>query len=246
MDQRGPLIAQVEANELKLVLGGRTVLAGLNLTVETGTICAIVGESGSGKSSLLRAIAGFLDPDGGSISLDGVDQAGIAPADRPVVLLFQDARLFPALNVRDNVSFGLRVQGVAATERDAAAMSLLERVGLADRATDPIDGLSGGEQQRVSLARALCVEPQILLLDEPFSAVDAPRRRELRSLISNLHAEQKHTMIFVTHDIADATALADTVAVLVDGVVAQHGPVAEVVAAPVTPAVAALLGADPA
>lgn len=176
--------------------------------------------------------------------IDGMDQTGLAPAERSATLLFQEPRLFPALSVIDNVGFGLRVRGVDAATRTAAATQLLTSVGLVDRSDDRIDGLSGGEQQRVALARALCIQPEVLLLDEPFSAVDAPRRRELRALLRSLHDEHRHTMIFVTHDIADATAIADTVAVLVDGTVAQHGPVAEVLAAPMSDAVAALVGAD--
>ena len=167
---------------------------------------------------MLRSIAGFVDPDAGSIHLGGVDAAGVTPQDRSVTLLFQEPRLFPALSVADNVSFGLRVRGIDAAERDRRARELLTSVGLEDRAGDSVKGLSGGEAQRVALARALCVRPDVLLLDEPFSAVDAPRRLELRTLIADLQAEHGMTMIFVTHDIDDAIALADMVVVLADGV----------------------------
>jgi ABC-type Fe3+/spermidine/putrescine transport system ATPase subunit len=244
LDRRGLVIADVEVSRLAVTLGGRRVLGDLDLQVASGTVCAIVGESGSGKTSLLRVIAGFVPVDQGAVRIDGMDQTDLAPAERKATLLFQEPRLFPALSVINNVSFGLRVRGVDAATRTAAATRLLTSVGLVERSDDRIDGLSGGEQQRVALARALCIQPEVLLLDEPFSAVDAPRRRELRALLRSLHHEHRHTMIFVTHDIADATAIADTVAVLVDGAVAQHGPVAEVLAAPVSNAVAALVGVD--
>ena len=244
MAGRGLVIAELSIAGLSLNLGGRQVLDHLNLDVPSGTICAVVGESGSGKTTLLRAIAGFVPPDRGSIKVGGSDIAGLSPQDRPVTLLFQEPRLFPALTVADNVSFGLRVRGVGADERRQRADALLTRVGLGDRGDDQIDGLSGGEQQRVSLARALCVQPEVLLLDEPFSAIDAPRRRALRSLVSGLQAEHAITAIFVTHDVADARALAHSIAVLVDGAIAQVGPTEDVLAAPVSETVADLLSIE--
>jgi len=232
----------VRCRDITVIRGKSTVLDHLNITIEPSTVCAIVGESGSGKTTLLRAIAGFDPLTSGQVTVAGVDMDGQPPQDRPVSLLFQEPRLFPALSVGENVSFAMRVRGAKSDERRQRARLLLDQVGLGDRIDDSIDGLSGGEQQRVSLARALCVRPKVLLLDEPFSAVDAPRRRALRDLVIEVGMADETTLVFVTHDIADARAIADTVAVLIDGTIAQHGPVHNVVAAPASSQVAELVG----
>lgn len=232
----------VRCTDITVIRGKSTVLDQLNITIESSTVCAIVGESGSGKTTLLRSIAGFDPLTSGQVMVGDADMDTRPPQDRPVSLLFQEPRLFPALSVGENVSFAMRVRGASSEERRDRARLLLDQVGLGDRIDDSINGLSGGEQQRVSLARALCVRPKVLLLDEPFSAVDAPRRRALRDLVIELGASGETTLVFVTHDIEDARAIADTVAVLIDGKIAQHGRVHEVVASPDSAEVAELVG----
>ncbi len=233
----------IECTDVSVELGSHHVLHALDFKVPRG-ITAIVGGSGSGKTTLLRTIAGFVPIHQGSIAIEGDDMHGIAPEQRPVTLLFQEPRLFPALSVLDNVSFGLRVRNVDKHQRNDRALSLLSDIGLRDRADDSVTGLSGGEQQRVALARALCVRPRALLLDEPFSAVDAPRRRELRTLVRQLSIEHDTTMVFVTHDVRDAETMADTIAVLDEGQILQHDVVPIVLDQPASPAVAELTLTD--
>ncbi len=221
--------------------GSTVVLDRATIAVERGGLTAVIGASGSGKSTLLRAIAGFADLTLGRVVLDGDDLTATAPEARPIASLFQTARLFPALNVRSNVSFGLRVRGASKEEQDLVADGLLARVGLPDFGNATVDNLSGGEQQRVALARALAFTPRLILMDEPFSAVDTPRRRELRSLVAELLEEHQMTSLLVTHDIADAKSLADRIAVIADGRVLQEGPLDEVLSNPSTPVVADLI-----
>lgn len=230
---------------LDVAFAGRAVLAGLSLTVRAGEVCAVVGESGSGKTTLLSVVAGFVTPDRGEVQIGGEDVGDDGPSVRDATMLFQEPRLFPALTVVENVGFGLRVRGASRTARRNVAQQLLDEVGLLDRADDSIAGLSGGEQQRVALARALCVAPKLLLLDEPFSAVDAPRRRELRDVVGSMLRRHQTTAVFVSHDIHDAVAMADTVAVLIDGRIVQHDLVAAVRANPASAAVEQLVSGDP-
>jgi len=210
--------------------------------VAPGSLTAVVGASGSGKTTLLRAIAGFHTLDTGSVLIDGENITDTPPEQRPIASLFQTARLFPALSVRSNVAFGLRVRGVRLEERNDRADYLLAQVGLADRADDSVEALSGGEQQRVALARALAFTPALVLMDEPFSAVDTPRRRELRALVDQLLREYQIPSMLVTHDIADAKSLADRLVVIDNGRILQEGPLTDVLATPANPVVADLTG----
>jgi putative spermidine/putrescine transport system ATP-binding protein len=238
------VIETVECRGISVALGDRVVLDRLALQVVPGSVCAVIGASGSGKTTLLRSVAGIEAPNSGSVLIEGVDVTPLPPQQRNVTLLFQEPRLFPALSVGENVAFALRVRGAGREQRRAAAAELLHQVGLDDRLDDPVAGLSGGEQQRVALARSLCVPPAVLLLDEPFSAVDAPRRRELRTLVGDLLQLHRVTTLLVSHDVADARILADTLAVLADGRIAQHDTVDQVLAAPVDQRVAELVAAD--
>lgn len=229
---------------LTLRFGDRQVLRGVSLEVPTGTSCAVVGPSGSGKTTLLRVLAGLEAADAGEVWIDGRPVSALAPAERGVSLVFQEPRLFPAMTVGENVAYALRVRGTPRPERARAAAALLEQVGLADRRDERPSSLSGGEQQRVALARALCAAPRVLLLDEPISAVDGPGRTDLRDLIRRVCAAHHVTTVVVTHDLEDATAMGDRLALLVDGDVAQCGRSDDVLDRPVSPAVA-LLGGNP-
>lgn len=189
--------------------GGVRALEGISLDVAPGEILAVLGGSGCGKSTLLRLVAGLDRPSEGRILLGGEP---IAAPRREVGLVFQEPRLLPWLNVADNVGFGIR--HLPRAEQSARVAETLERVGLADAARAWPRELSGGMQQRTSLARALVARPQVLLLDEPFSALDAMTRASLQDHVLELWSYDRPTMVLVTHDIEEALVLADRVAVL--------------------------------
>jgi molybdate transport system ATP-binding protein len=222
----------------------------VELAVEPGETLAVLGPNGAGKTTLLRAISGLLPLERGSIVLDGrtLDDpaAGtfVEPEDRAIGVVFQDLLLFPALDVADNVAFGLRAGGVGRAAARERAGGWLHRLGLGDRGHDAVGTLSGGEAQRVALARALAAEPRVLLLDEPLSALDADVRatvrRDLRAHLQ-LHDGPR---ILVTHDALDAAVLADRVLVLEDGRVTASGALADLVAHPRSAWAAELAGTN--
>jgi ABC-type Fe3+/spermidine/putrescine transport system ATPase subunit len=184
------------------------LLNDVSLQVPRGQTVALLGASGSGKSTLLKIIAGLEAPESGSVWLDGQDITVWPPERRRLALMFQDYVLFPHLNVQDNVAFGLVEQGVPRAQARERANGLLQRFGLAGRGRDPVATLSGGEQQRVALARALITQPRALLLDEPFSALDAEMRDSLRAEFAQRIAEHGMRAVLVTHDEAEARTMA--------------------------------------
>ncbi|MGY1712625.1 ABC transporter ATP-binding protein [Geodermatophilus sp. SYSU D00758] len=222
--------------------GRPPALDGLDLAVPAGSCVAVLGPSGSGKSTVLRLTAGLDQPTRGSVHLDGRDLAGVPPERRGMAMVFQRPLLFPHLSVRDNVAYADRVRGVPRRRARGRAGEFLDLVGLAGLGDRAPRELSGGQEQRVALARALAAEPRVLLLDEPFSALDTPLREEMHELLADLRARLAPTVLLVTHDPAEAAALADTVAVLEAGRLQQHGPVAELHARPASLAVSRLLG----
>ena len=184
------------------------LLNDVSLQVPRGQTVALLGASGSGKSTLLKIIAGLEAPESGSVWLDGQDITAWPPERRRLALMFQDYVLFPHLNVQDNVAFGLVEQGVPRAQARERANDLLQRFGLVGRGSDPVATLSGGEQQRVALARALITQPRALLLDEPFSALDAEMRDSLRAEFTQRIAEHGMRAVLVTHDEAEARTMA--------------------------------------
>jgi thiamine transport system ATP-binding protein len=201
-------------DDVTVRFGDRTVLDDVSLTVDTGEIVALLGPSGCGKSTLLRVIAGLQIPDGGAVSWDGTDLAGVPPHRRGVGLVFQDLQLFPHKDVGGNVAFGLRMQGV---RRDVSAdrvAQLLELVGLPGFERRRVATLSGGEAQRVALARALAPEPKVLLLDEPLGALDRDLHDRLALDVRALLRQVGITAIHVTHDEAEARVIGDRLVVL--------------------------------
>ena len=203
--------------DIAKAFGAREVLRGVSMDIRPGEFVAIVGHSGCGKSTLLRLLAGLDAPSGGRLTADGGRVTGQLRAAR---LLFQDARLLPWRRVLDNVGIGM-----TGAWREAAR-DALTGVGLAERAGDWPAALSGGQRQRVALARALVSHPRLLLLDEPLGALDALTRLEMQELLEQVWEEQRFTAILVTHDVAEAVALADRVIVLEDGVIAHEQAIA--------------------
>ena len=186
----------------------QTLLQDVNLRIEAGQTVALLGASGSGKSTLLKIVAGLETPESGRVWLDGQDITDWPPETRRLALMFQDFALFPHLSLQDNVAFGLVEQGLSRAAARGKAQALLERFGLSGRGGDRVDTLSGGEQQRVALARALITQPRALLLDEPFSALDAELRVSLREEFARHIAEHGMRALLVTHDEAEASAMA--------------------------------------
>ena len=186
----------------------RPLLAGVSLCVPAGETVALLGASGSGKSTLLKIAAGLEAPDAGTAWFDGVDITALPPEQRRFALMFQDFALFPHLSVVDNVAFGLVEQRVSKAQARERARSMLQRFGLGAHADARVWTLSGGEQQRVALARALITQPRVLLLDEPFSALDATLREQLRGEFRERIREAGMAAILVTHDEAEARAMA--------------------------------------
>jgi ABC-type Fe3+/spermidine/putrescine transport system ATPase subunit len=206
---------------------GIPALKDLSLTVVAGEIFALLGPSGCGKSTTLNLIAGLLEPDSvpypGEIWLDGILLNPLPPERRCVTLLSQHSRLFPHLSVGENVAFGLKMRHIPRAEREAQALRMLERVHLSGFAQRQPAQLSGGQAQRVALARALVIQPKLLLLDEPLSALDANLRQDMQELILNLQAESGVTTLLVTHDQAEATAMAQRIGLMFEGQLHQVG-----------------------
>lgn len=185
----------------------RVLLRDVSLTVAPGETVAILGPSGSGKSTLLKIVAGLEPLDAGRVLFDGQDITALPPERRRFALMFQDFALFPHLDVQDNVAFGLVEQGVRKPDARAQACAMLERFGLQAFSRARVTQLSGGEQQRVALARALITRPRVLLLDEPFSALDAEMRLQLREEFRQRIAEFNMATLLVTHDEVEARAM---------------------------------------
>ncbi len=222
---------------------GRTeVLKNINLEIERGSLFAILGPSGCGKTTLLRIIAGFIQPDKGKIYINGVDVTDKPPHERRAVMVFQNWALWPHMTVYENIAFGLRLRKVPKEEIDRKVRWALELLGLEGLENRYPSQLSGGQQQRVALARALVVDPEVLLLDEPLSNLDAKLRIKLRAELKRIQRELKITMVYVTHDQEEALALADKIAVMNKGVIEQVGSPEEVYNNPQTPFVASFLG----
>jgi iron(III) transport system ATP-binding protein len=236
-------MSRLTVRELFKGYGGRAVLEGVDLEVEPGSLTAVLGRSGCGKTTLLRVIAGFERAERGSVSLGGraLDDGRtyLAPERRGVGYVPQEGALFPHLTVEANVGFGLSRR----ERRGDAVAELLRMVGIAELARRQPHQLSGGEQQRVALARALATRPQALLLDEPFSSLDATLRSRVREEVIALLREQGVTTVLVTHDQEEALSLADAVAVLRDGRIVQQGSPAELYERPADARLARFLGA---
>ena len=223
--------------------GDFVALDHVDFVVPAGSLTALLGPSGSGKSTLLRAIAGLDQPDSGTITINGRDVTRVPPQRRGIGFVFQHYAAFKHLTVRDNVAYGLRIRKRPKAEVKDKVDHLLTVVGLAGFQNRYPNQLSGGQRQRMALARALAVDPQVLLLDEPFGALDAKVREDLRSWLRRLHDEVHVTTVLVTHDQSEALDVADRIAVLNNGRIEQVGSPTEVYDAPANAFVMSFLGA---
>jgi putative spermidine/putrescine transport system ATP-binding protein len=222
--------------------GAHLAVDGLSLGVDKGEFVSLLGPSGCGKTTTLQMIAGFVEPSGGAVRLEGRDLLAIKPSKRGLGIVFQSYALFPHMTVAENVSFGLEMQGIVAAERVKRVGETLELVGLAALAGRFPRQLSGGQQQRVALARALVIRPQILLLDEPLSNLDAKLREEMQIELRQIQRSVGTTTILVTHDQAEAMALSDRLVVMNHGRVEQIGAPHEAYERPASAFVAGFLG----
>ncbi|WP_434737268.1 ABC transporter ATP-binding protein [Haloarcula montana] len=233
----------VELDSVTKRYGETTAVSGLSLSVREGEFFTLVGPSGCGKTTTLRLLAGFERPTDGVVRFDGTSVTGVPPEERNVGVVFQSYALFPHMSVGENVAYGLNFAeppgGVSDDERVRQLLELVDLPGMADRNPDT---LSGGQQQRVAIARALAPGPEVLLLDEPMSALDAKLRERLRVQVREIQQELGITTVYVTHDQEEALAISDRVAVMRDGTPEQVGPPREIYRRPTTPFVADFIG----
>jgi putative spermidine/putrescine transport system ATP-binding protein len=222
--------------------GDQVAVDALDLTVERGEFVSLLGPSGCGKTTTLQMIAGFVEPSGGRVTLDGADLLAMRPNKRGLGIVFQSYALFPHITAAENVAFGLDMRGIAKPERDRRVAETLALVGLSALADRYPRRMSGGQQQRVALARALVIKPSVLLLDEPLSNLDAKLREEMQIELRTIQRTVGTTTILVTHDQSEAMALSDRIVVMNKGRVEQIARPEEAYSRPATPFVASFLG----
>lgn len=227
---------------LSVAFDDTLALDAVNLTVHDGEVVAVMGPSGCGKTTLLRAVAGLASLDIGTITWDGRNLRDIPPHQRGFGFMFQDYALFPHLTVQGNIEFGLRMQGVDHSHRSDRVATVLETVGLAGYGDRPVHELSGGEQQRVALARTMAPSPRLIMLDEPIGALDRGMREHLTAEMRSIFSQLGVTALYVTHDRDEAFAVADTVAVMNRGRIVRKGSPQELWADPQDEFVAGMLG----
>ena len=240
----GSAAADLEVHALSKHFAAHAAVQELTFSVAHGSFFSILGPSGCGKTTLLRMIAGFIQPDGGEIAIGGRSMAGVPPNRRPVNMVFQHLALFPMMSVAENVAFGLARRGVSRRERLARAQAMLERVGLSGSGAKRTDELSGGQRQRVAIARSMVLEPTLLLLDEPLGALDMKLREHMKLELKQLQSAFGTTFVYITHDQSEALVLSDRVGVMNHGRFEQLGSPQELYYSPATSFVAGFVGAN--
>jgi spermidine/putrescine transport system ATP-binding protein len=224
------MIPDLECVDLKKQFGETTAVDNVSFSVPPGSFFSILGPSGCGKTTIMRMIAGFLEPSGGDIQIKGKSVLDVAPNKRPVNMVFQHLALFPMMTIAGNIGYGLRRAGLNKAEIDRKVGDALERIGLPGIGNRKIDELSGGQKQRVAIARCMVLEPDVLLLDEPLGALDLKLREHMKVELKALQAAFDTTFVYITHDQSEALVMSDQIAVMNQGQFEQMGPEAIVVA----------------
>jgi spermidine/putrescine transport system ATP-binding protein len=213
--------SSVHLDNTVMQFGDFTAIQQTDLTIKSGEFFSFLGPSGCGKTTILNMISGFIDPTQGDIKIGGKSMRGVPANKRPTSMIFQNLALFPLMTVAENIEFGLEVRGVSKSERKKASDRLLELVALEGSGTKKVSELSGGQKQRIAIARALAVEPQVLLLDEPLSALDLKLRQHMRTELKAIQRKTGITFIYITHDQGEALTMSDRVAVMSAGRIQQ-------------------------
>lgn len=213
--------SSVHLDNTVMQFGDFTAIQKTDLKIESGEFFSFLGPSGCGKTTILNMISGFIDPTQGDIKIGGKSMRGVPANKRPTSMIFQNLALFPLMTVAENIEFGLEVRGVSKSERKKASDRLLELVALEGSGTKRVSELSGGQKQRIAIARALAVEPQVLLLDEPLSALDLKLRQHMRTELKAIQRKTGITFIYITHDQGEALTMSDRVAVMSAGRIQQ-------------------------
>ncbi len=234
--------ADVRLETVWIRFGDFVAARDVSLHIQDGEFFTILGPSGCGKTTLLRAVSGFLTPSEGRVLIGGEDMAGIGPNRRPTALIFQNLALFPLMTIWENITFSLEVKGVGIKERRKRAAELLELIALKGHGDKMVSELSGGQKQRVAIARALCAQPQVLLLDEPLSALDLKLRQHMRTELRAIQQQVGITFIYITHDQGEALTMSDNVAVMREGIVEQVSDGTTIYDEPDTSFVASFVG----
>jgi putative spermidine/putrescine transport system ATP-binding protein len=236
------MASSIEIAGLRKNYGSLSVLDDISVSIKAGEFLTLLGPSGSGKTTLLMTIAGFVRPNSGSIKVDGREIVTLAPHKRNIGMVFQNYALFPHMSVGENVAYPLKLRGVGRAERDDRARQALAAVRMEQYADRRIDQLSGGQRQRVAVARAIVFEPNIILMDEPLSALDKRLREEMQVELKRLHQTLGRTIVYVTHDQKEALTMSDRVAVLKDGRIRQIASPRDIYDKPVDRFVADFIG----
>ncbi|MDG6967823.1 MAG: ABC transporter ATP-binding protein [Nitrososphaerota archaeon] len=238
-------MANLEIDNVVKRYGSTLAVDGVSLKVESGTFTVILGPSGSGKTTLLRCVAGFEKPDSGTISIDGNPVTDLPPRERDLAMVFQSYALFPLMTIHDNIAFPLKVRNAPKAEIDKRVNEVADLLLIKHLLEKRPNQLSGGEQQRAALGRAIVRQPNALLMDEPLTSLDAPLRAQLRAELKRIRRETQMTAIYVTHDQAEAMGLADMIAVMGGGKLMQYGKPLDIYTNPKNSFVAGFVGNPP-
>lgn len=241
-DESAVAVCDLEIRSISKRYGAFVAVDDLSFEVRRGSFFSILGPSGCGKTTLLRMVAGFIEPDGGELRIKGASMGGVPPNRRPVNMVFQHLALFPMMSVGDNIAYGLERRGVKRGEAKEKVRDMLKRVGLPGSEDKRIDQLSGGQKQRVAIARSLVLEPALLLLDEPLGALDLKLREHMKVELKQLQAEVGTTFVYITHDQSEALVMSDQVAVMNHGRFEQLGSPQQLYYQPRTAFVAGFVG----